>query len=259
MKVIKNFLRFKFLLIELVKKNIKLKYRRSYLGLFWTLLEPIFTTLVLNFVFGQLLNRGKDKTFIIYILIGRLMYSFFASSTKMAMRSIRSNASMIKKVYVPKYIYPVSGVISNYIIFLLSLIVLVGACIVKRVPPTWQTLQIILPLIILFMLSLGVGMILASLSVFFRDLEYLWDIACMLIMYCCAIFYTVDPVKQPSLYQVLKFNPLYGIIFNTRQAVIYHEVLDTFSICYAFGFSVIVLALGLFTFKKLQDKFILYI
>lgn len=265
MKVLQNFNRYRFLLYELVKKNIKLKYRRSYLGMLWTLLEPILTTIVLTFVFGNLLSRSDDKTFAIYILIGRLEYTFFSTGTKMAMRSIRKNAGMIKKVYVPKYIYPLSGILSNFIIFLISLIVLVGALLVKRVMPTVYILQLIPILLTLLALTLGVGMMLASLSVFFKDLEYLWDVALMLIMYCCAIFYTVDPVKMPQLYKVIRLNPLYGIIDNSRMAVLGStanpgaRLADPSLMLYTIAFSILTVIIGVTIFRKKQDKFILYI
>ena len=118
---LKNLNKYKFLLRELIKKTIKLKYRRSYLGILWTMIEPLLTMIVLTVVFGQLL--GRDSTdpafegvpFPIYVLTGRLLYSFFSSSTNTAMKSIRNNSSMIKKVYVPRYIYPLSSVIANYL------------------------------------------------------------------------------------------------------------------------------------------------
>ena len=106
---IKNFLKYRHLLHELVKKDIKLKYRRSYLGILWTLIEPLLTMIVLSTVFGSLYGR-TDKTFPVYVLTGRLLYAYFANSTKVCMRSIRSHSGMIKKVYVPKYIYPLSSV-----------------------------------------------------------------------------------------------------------------------------------------------------
>ena len=121
---IENFKKYRFLLWELVKKGVKLKYRRSYLGILWTLLEPLTTMIVLSVVFGTLFGN-KDPHFPVYILCGRLMYSFFSSATNGAMKAIRTNAGMIKKVYVPKYIYPLSSVLFNYIIFAISLIVLV--------------------------------------------------------------------------------------------------------------------------------------
>ena len=109
-KQLKTFKKYRFLLRELVKKGIKLKYRRSYLGILWTLLEPLLTTCVLTIVFGTFFGKD-DKTFPVYILTGRLLYSFFSSGTKAAMKSIRQHAGMIKKVYVPKYIYPLSSVL----------------------------------------------------------------------------------------------------------------------------------------------------
>ena len=112
------------LLWELVKRGIKLRYRKSYLGIIWSLLEPLLSTIVLTIVFGTLLGRG-GRDFPLYVLCGRLLYSFFASSTKSAARSIRANSSMIKKVYVPKYLYPLSSILFNYIITGISLLVLI--------------------------------------------------------------------------------------------------------------------------------------
>ena len=110
---IENFKKYRFLLWELVKKGVKLKYRRSYLGILWTLLEPLLTMIVLTIVFGSMFGN-PDPTFPVYILTGRLLYSFFSSATSGAMKSIRGNAGMIKKVYVPKYIYPLSSVCLLY-------------------------------------------------------------------------------------------------------------------------------------------------
>lgn len=120
--------KYKFLLHELVKKGFVLKYRRSYLGLFWTLLEPLCTMLVLTIVFGGFFGQG-DRLYPVYILSGRLLYTYFNTSTKGCMRSMRKNAGMMKKVYVPKYLYPLSTVLYQYIIFLISLsvLVLIGA------------------------------------------------------------------------------------------------------------------------------------
>ena len=122
-KYVDNFMQYRFLLSELVKKGIKLKYRRSYLGMIWSMLEPLLTMIVLTIVFGTLYGN-TDRTFPVYILTGRLLYSFFSQSTKAALKSIRQNSAMIKKVYVPKYLYPLSSVLFNYVIFLISLIVL---------------------------------------------------------------------------------------------------------------------------------------
>ena len=169
MEYLKTFWSRRYLLAELVKKGIKLKYRRSYLGILWSLLEPILTTIVLTIVFGTLFDNS-NKTFPVYILSGRLLYSFFSSGTKACAKSIRSNAGMIKKVYVPKYLYPMSSVLFNYIIFLISLIVMIPLMVFCHVKPTWSLLLVIFPLILLLMITFGVGMVLATVTVFFRDM-----------------------------------------------------------------------------------------
>lgn len=256
--IVANFKKYSYLLEELVKKDIKLKYRKSYLGILWTLLEPLMTMLVLTVVFSKLYGRD-DSTFPVYVLTGRLLYSFFSSCTKSATKSIRRNAGMIKKVYVPKYIYPVSNVISSYITFLISMIVLVGVSIYCKIKPSIYLLQGILPLFLLLVMALGVSLILATLSVFFRDLEYLWGVMTMLIMYSCAIFYQPERVLRTGYIWVLKINPLYAIIVNFRNAVIYHAPLDTFSTIYSVTFSFAVLFIGMYIFYKKQDEFILYI
>lgn len=257
MKIIKNFMRYRFLLKELVKKGIKLKYRRSYLGIVWTLLEPLLTMIVLTFVFGEILGRG-DETFPIYVLSGRLLYSFYSGATKTCARSIRTNSSMIKKVYVPKYLYPLSSVIYNYIIFVLSLVVLVAVALVLGVYPTLYLIQAIVPLVLLFLFALGTGLILASLGVFFRDIEYLWDVALMLIMYTCAIFYYPDAILSGEKAIVLKMNPLYCIIANFRNAV-FGEWMDMKMLAYSSVFALLLLVVGTFIFYKKQDDFILHI
>lgn len=256
-KLVAGFMKYRYLLMELVKKGIKLKYRRSYLGLIWTLIEPLLTMIVLTIVFGTLLGNSS-RTFPVYILTGRLLYSMFSTSTKAAMQAIRANSAMIKKVYVPKYLYPVSGVLYNYVIFLLSLIVLFIVAVVLGVPPTWYLLQAVVPLVLILLFSLGVGMILGTFSVFFRDLEYLWNVGLMLIMYMCAIFYYPEKLLDSGYGFVLKYNPLFCIIDNFRSAV-FGSPMDLGYTLYAFVFSVITILIGFWVFYKEQDKFVLYI
>ena len=254
---IENFKKYRFLLWELVKKGVKLKYRRSYLGILWTLLEPLMTMIVLSVVFGTLFGN-KDPHFPVYILCGRLMYSFFSSATNGAMKAIRTNAGMIKKVYVPKYLYPLSTVIYNYIIFLISLVVLAIVGVILGVKPTIYLLQAPVALIIILILSYGSGMFLATIGVFFRDIEYLWSVALMLIMYTCAIFYYPSKLLKSGWAWILKFNPLYCTIQIFRSAI-FGEPMYAPYVIYAAAFSVVITIIGLVCFKKKQDNFILYI
>lgn len=256
-KYVDNFLQYRFLLSELVKKGIKLKYRRSYLGIVWSMLEPLLTMIVLTIVFGTLYGN-TDRTFPVYILTGRLLYSFFSQATKAALKSIRQNSAMIKKVYVPKYIYPLSSVLYNYVIFLISLIVLAIVAVVQGIQPTIYMLQIPIALILVLLLSYGCGMILATIGVFFRDMEYLWSVALMIIMYTCAIFYYPSRLLKSGFAWILKFNPLYCIISIFRSAM-FGEMMNMHYFAYALIFSLVAIVVGMICFKKKQDDFILYI
>ena len=231
-KYVDNFMQYRFLLSELVKKGIKLKYRRSYLGMIWSMLEPLLT------------------------MIGRLLYSFFSQSTKAALKSIRQNSAMIKKVYVPKYLYPLSSVLFNYVIFLISLIVLAMVSVILGVKPTFYLLQA--PIALILIMSYGCGMILATIGVFFRDMEYLWSVALMLVMYTCAIFYYPEKLLKSGWAWILKYNPLYCVIDIFRCSV-FGKAMNIHYFAYALIFSVVAMVIGLFCFKKKQDDFILYI
>jgi ABC-2 type transport system permease protein len=208
-------------------------------------------------VFGKFFQKG-DKSFPVYILTGRLLYTCFSTGTKNAMKSIRQHAGMIKKVYVPKYIYPLSGVLFNFVIFAISLIVLVGAMFVFSVKPTLWIFTAIVPLMMLFLLTFGAGMILSTMSVFFRDLEYLWDVALMLIMYTCAIFY--DPEKLGANQWIFKLNPLYAIIKDFRAAIYGENMFASPAwVIMPAAVSVLSVIVGVLMFKKHQDNFILHI
>ena len=253
-----NFLRYKYLLFELVKKNIKLKYRRSYLGILWTLVEPLLTMIVLTLLFGTLFGKD-DRTYPVYILCGRLLYSFFSSASKAGLKAVSGNAAMIKKVYVPKYIYVVAAIISNFVTFVISLVVLVGVAAVLRVEPTWHIVEGLIPLVILFVMTLGIGLILATLNVFFRDIEYIWSVLTMLIMYASAIFYTTERVINTGNGWVFNVNPIYMCIANFRNAVLYGTAMNVDYCIHSAIFAVLSVIIGSVLFYKEQDKFILYV
>lgn len=252
-----TFKKYHYLLFQLIKKDIKLKYRNSYLGVFWTLLEPLLTMLVLVLVFSTLMGN-KTKDYPVYVLSGRLLYSFFSTTTRAALRSVRSNAGMIKKVYVPKYIYPCASVISGYVTFLISLIVLALVAAVRGIAPTWHLLEAVFPLVVVFVMALGAGLLLSAVAVFFRDLEYLWGVALTLLMYACAIFYRVEDVISERNRWIFRLNPLYAVIENFRDAIFGNPMRVT-TMLYSMGFSVVLLLVGIGVFYKNQDKFILHI
>lgn len=273
MTVFKELHDYRYLLREIVAKNIKIQYRNSVLGIVWTLLQPLLTTLVLVFIFGKLFG-GKDDpvnvvNYPIYVLCGRLLYEFYSQSTKRAMRSVTGSASVLKKVRVPKYIYPLSNVISNFITFLISMIVLVGFILFYTFakgspnPPPHITGYMFLapvPLLVLFILSVGVGLILSNLAVFFKDVEYLYDVFCLLLFYSTPIFYTLSRLKGDKLMEtILSANPIYHIVEMFRDCVLRGRMFSHWSLLYALGFALVLVLIGGVAFWRKQDQFILYI
>lgn len=254
---IKEIIEYKNLFSELVIKGIKLKYRRSYLGVVWSMIEPLLTMIVLTIVFGTLLGH-HEKTFPVYILSGRLIYTLFSQSTTSALKSIRQNEGLIKKVFVPKILYPMSAVVFNYILFVISLTVLAGVSLVLGVYPTARVLLIVVPLSVLFVLSVGVGLILSTLGTFFRDLEYLWNVVLLLVMYTCAIFYYPEVILNSRVFWILKYNPLFCIIFNFR-CCIFDGNMDVWMLSYSAIFAVISVIIGYVFFEKNKNKFILHL
>jgi ABC-2 type transport system permease protein len=257
-KYIKGFFDYSFLLSELVKRGIRLKYRRSYLGILWSLIEPILTTIVWVIVFGTLLQRG-GRDYPMYMIVGRLAYSFFSSSTKAASRSIHTNASMIKKIYVPKYLYPLSAILYNFVIYLISLLVLIPVGIYSQMMPNLYIFAAIPALFLLLVFATGTGMILSTLNVFFRDIEYLWNVALLLLMYMSAIFYPAERLlDDPGSAWVLKYNPIFHIIDMCRGAV-YGYFISWRAVAYISGWAFGTLIIGFVFFKKKQDDFILHL
>ncbi len=271
----KNAYKYRYLVQEIVRKNIKLQYRNSFLGIFWTFLQPLFTMIVLVLVFSNVFGSTSSGVvcYPIYVLCGRLIYECFTQSTKRAMRSIRNSASVIKKVYVPKYVYPISNVLANFITFLISLLVLVAVFAFFFVfqhgayPDlvlSWKFLLLIVPLALLFLLSVGCGLILSVLNVFFKDIEYIYDVFCMLLFYITPVFYKVSNLQLAGGSSwfgfVLKLNPLYWITDLFRSCVLVNGFEWNWTgFAYTLAVSLLSVLIGVYFFYKKQDKFILHI
>lgn len=275
-KYFDNAYKYRYLMQEIVRKNVKLQYRDSFLGMLWTFLQPLLTMIILVLIFGTIFGKSSEGVvcYPVYLLTGRLLYEFFTQSTKRAMRSIRNSASVIKKVYVPKYIYPVASVFSNFVTFLISLSVLVvvmGYFLIKNhytcqypdLHLSWYILLSFVPIIILCIFCLGVGLILSVLNVFFKDVEYIYEVVCMMTFYITPIMYRLNTFKKNGMslavVKILMLNPLYSIIEMFRSCVLYCEMINWHHFVYGMGVSLIVLLFGIYIFYKNQDKFILHI
>ena len=269
-KYFKNFWKYRYLLKEIVVKNVKLQYRNSVLGVFWTFLQPLLMTIVLALVFEGFFGKGKKPgEYITYMLAGRLLFDFFKQSTKRAMLSIRNSASVIKKVYVPKYIYPISNVTSCFVTFTISLTVLLAVMLFYFFKTggdtgwyfSWNMLLFFVPVIILFVFCLGAGLILSVLEVFFKDIEYIYEVICTVLFYLTPIMYYMDSksIKFGGFIStVIRLNPLYSIT-NMFRSFVLGSLWDWNWLWYSALVSVVLFVIGLFVFYKSQDKFILHI
>lgn len=253
-----NFAKYKYLLSELVKRDIKVKYRRSVLGIFWSFLEPLLFMIALTLIFSTIF-KSSIQNFPVYILTGRLAFDLFAKGTGGSLGSMIANASMIKKIYVPKYMYVLGVSLSSFVTFLLSLIVLFLVMIATHAPFTVYIFLGIIPIILLLIFTIGIGLILATLTVFFRDMKHLYNgVFLLLLMYGSAIFY--PPQIIPAKYQfLLTWNPLYAFISLFRDSFMYGKIFDIPTLSFAIISTFVALIIGMVLFYKYQDKFILYI
>jgi lipopolysaccharide transport system permease protein len=252
-----NFKKYNFLLRELVKRDIKIKYRRSVLGIFWSFLEPLLSMVVLTIIFSTFFQRAIPN-FPVYYLTGILVYQFFSEGTNGAMRSIKSSSSIIKTMYVPKYMYSLSSILSSFVTFLLSLVVLFIVMLATHVDFTIYMILAVLPFVALLLLTIGMGLIVATINVFFRDMEHLYGVFLMMLMWAMPIFYPANIV--PESFRFIQYcNPLYAVISCCRSSFLYGAVYDPMQLLFAMVSGVVALIIGIALFYKYQDRFILYI
>ncbi|MDY3918008.1 MAG: ABC transporter permease [Candidatus Limivivens sp.] len=254
------FFQYKDLLFQLVSRDIKLKYRRSFLGYVWSILNPLLIMIVLTLVFSAMFSRDITN-YPIYLLTGRTIYSFFTDSTNAGMRSILGNSALIKKCYVPKYIFTLAKVTSSMVDFVFSLGALLIVMIFTRTPFSVYILFFPVLLLQLFLFCCGVGFFLAQLNVFFRDAQYIYNALTTALMYATPLFYPIEQLdNNPSVqYFITHFNPLYYYVKQFRDIVYTRCLPDPGMVGIGFAIAIGVFIVGLAMFKKNQDRFILYI
>ncbi|MEB3100929.1 ABC transporter permease [Ferviditalea candida] len=254
---LKTFNKYYYLLTLLVKKDIKKKYKGSFLGILWSLLNPLLNMIVLTIVFSTLFKENVHN-FPVYMLSGQLLFGFFSSSTMGSLNSVISSASLINKVYVPKYIFTFSRLMSDFVFFAISLVDLLLIMIVTRADITINIMYAPIYLLLLLVFSSGVSLILATVTVFFRDIEHLYGVFITFLMYGSAIFYPASII--PDKFQfILTLNPVFYFINGFRNVVYDGFPVDSTNLMICLTLAVISLIIGIVVFEKNQDKFILHI
>ena len=247
----------RFLFEELVKRDFKKKYKRTILGMGWSMLMPLLTLLVMKVVFGQFFGRNVLH-YTTYIFCGLLMFNWFSESTNGGMRSLYANAAIFTKVNVPKYLFLFSVNIQTCINFALTLLVFFFFCWLDDVAFTWKFLLLAYPLVTMLVFNVGIGMVLSALFIFFRDMDYLWSVFVQLLMYGSAIFYQVDKMS-PDLQRVFTYNPLYRHIAYVREIVLNGAVPSLATHLTLAGFALGAFLVGAFMYKRYNTRFLYYV
>lgn len=251
----REFWKFKALLFELILRDIKIKYRRSVLGVLWTVLNPLLMMVVLYLVFSRLF-RFDIENYAIYILSGQIIFNYYQTSTTDAMMAILGNSSLIKKVYLPKYMLVLAKILSGAVNLLASFTALVAVMAVTGGQVSFSIVFVILPFSCLILFSFGAGLLLAAVTVRFRDILHLYSVFCTVLFYVTPVIYPIS-ILSDCMGKIVHYNPITGIIDLFREIVIQGKAPEAGRTVYCFFLSLLMLLAGAVIFKKRQKWFIL--
>lgn len=242
----------KFLLKQLVKRDLTSKYKDSVLGIMWSFLNPLLIMLVFTAIFSMLFGRDIEN-YPVYFLSGRLVYDFYTSGTKGAMNSIKMNEGLLKKIYVPKYMLSVSAICYEFVNFLISFVILFGVMIITGAQFHLTILLVIFPIISLLMLIFGIGLILAVLNTYFTDVGYLYNVFTLILMYASALFYPMEIVPA-RVQMIFTLNPIYSAVSCFRECIIYGVPPTLSTLLYLTVFGATVFLIGIVLFNIYEKK-----
>lgn len=255
---LREFWHYRDFLKLLVVKNIKLKYRRSFLGYVWSILNPLLIMVVMTVVFSTMFSRNIEN-YPVYLFCGQLLFNFMKTSTTQAISSINSNAALLKKTYVPKYLFTVARVTSGLVDLVFSLGALVIVLIVTRTPITGYALLFPFVLVQLYVFCIGLGLFLAQANVFFKDTQFIYNAVTTAWTYLTPIFYPLESLSDTLIWCIKHFNPMYFYIGQFRDLVYYGRMPGHLIILAGCGSALVMLLIGVWSFLRSKDKFILYI
>lgn len=255
--VFSKLIRYRFLFEELVKRDFKKKYKRSYLGMGWSMLSPLLMLTVMDVVFKARLGDGVAH-YTTFLFCGILLFNWFSAATNGGMRSLLNNAGIFTKVNVPKYLFLLSYNVQTFINFALSLVVFFVFCAIDHIAFSWRFVMLLYPMATMMLLGIGLGMVLSAFFVFFRDIDYLWTVALQLLMYGSALFYTIDNFP-PKVKLVFALNPVYRHIAYFREIVIGGTIPTLETHLTLLGFAVASLLAGSLMYKHYNTRFLYYV
>lgn len=246
-----------FAIKELTAREIKRKYARSYLGIVWSILNPLLNMIVLSLIFSYMFRNSIDY-FPVYLITGQTIFSLFSVGTNSAMTSIADNKTLIQRTRLPKQIFILSRIYTAFVNFTYTLIPLVAVVLFFRIKITWTIVLIIPDLVLLTGFIIGTSYVLATMYVFFADIKHFYGIFITLLMYCSAIFYPATRLPDFMRY-IISFNPVYLAIDIARHALIYGVVPYYTEWIKLFIASFIMLVLGYRIFSRTENDMMMHL
>lgn len=248
------------LLKNLVSKDFKIKYRRSVLGVAWSVLNPLFTMLVITTVFGKLLKLDIPN-FATYYILGFAIWNFFSEATNLSLSSILSASALIKKVYIPKYIFPLEKCLFALVNFFFTLIAVVIVMLCQGVVPSVTAILFPIPVIYCFVFVCGASLFLSAATVYFRDVQHLYGVFLTALMYLTPIIYNLELLDNnaPWVAKIVRLNPMTHYVEYFRNLVMYNTIPNLQENLVCIGMALAMFLIGALVFKKAQGKFILHI
>ncbi len=256
--ILLNFKKYTFLMTQMISRDFKVKYKRSVLGVLWSLLQPLLMMFVMALVFSQMFKfRMEGVNYLVYLMTGLVMFNYFSEASNNAMTSVVFNFQLMTKVYIPKYIFPLSKCLFVGINFLLSLIPLFLIVVITGAPISWNYLLLPYVFICMFLFTVGIGFVLSTISVFLRDMFYIYSILLTIWQYFTPIFYDISMLPM-YLQKLFKFNPLYQYVTFARTILLDAKTPSAMTFLWCGLSAVIMFIIGCIVFKRKQDKFIYY-
>ena len=249
--------RYRFLLSQLVSRDFKTRYKRSVLGVLWSMLNPLLTMSVQYLVFSNLFKWDVDN-YAVYLLIGTVTFNFFSEASQAALSSITGSASLITKVYIPTYVFPVAKVLSSCINLCFSTLALYLIIFLQGMSLIVYHLLIPVLYVALILFACGMGLILSALMVYFRDTQFLYGVVIVLWMYLTPLFYPIDIIPE-NMMGIYSLNPMYQYVTFFRTLVLDAAMPSLTQFAWCFGYAFLFMGIGFVVFRKLKRNFILYI
>ena len=251
---LRTIFKYRYLVVQFVRRDILTRYKRSVLGVAWTMLNPLGTMLILTIVFSQAFG-GSQEGYAAYVLSGLIAWNFFAQSSNAATLHLVWGGSLLKKIYIPRTSFAVSATGTGLINILFSLIPLLIVMLITGVPIRWTIILLPIPILFLAMFALGVGLLISAMAIFYADIAEMFQIALTAWMYLSPVIYSPEILPEAYRFWITRLNPMFYLIELFRMPIYYGKVPDLSLVMIAGGISIVTLFVGWIYFTGKSDEF----